>query len=767
MRRITAHLPAAFAVLAATAGEIKPDYDVVIAGAGTGGFGAAVEAARLGSSVLLLEETDWIGGQMNAAAVTSMDEGGTLVRQRGLYREFVAAVEAHYQASGKSCETAYWNRHICMEPRVGRQLLHAMLDQARGGGTLDVALLSRVTKVFKEGDTVAGVAVATGNATRKIACKVLIDATEWGDVIPLTGARYRSGNCTDDAIDPTRRIQDLTWTAVIKTYPRGVPPELLIREAPPGYTDKVQAHFARTLVDGDTIDTKNRPWTFATFIGYRGMPDGTTTNRLRPVTRTHLNYNNDHPTLIADLEFATSRVATLRSARLKTLHLLYYIQHTLGKTNWAVANDEGFDSPYNRAEVDAWLKERPELAPCRPVLNHFSVMAYARESRRIVGRHTLTAKEIERNPGKPVQFTDTVALGDYPIDLHGSMTAALMEPGLDSAADFPGEFGTRGIGPFAIPFACFIPEKIDGFLPAEKNISQSRLANGATRLQPSTMLMGQAAGAIAGLAINYRVQPRNLDPVLVQQTLLDAGAILQIAPLRDVAREAPEWAAVQLTTTRGLFALEEGRFGPTNRLAAHELPGIAAALGVAPVAAAAEDDGPVARGTFARLLGGGDVKLAFVSSDADRAAAITRSEAAQLVAEFLGKRALAKLAGKPQVVEWTSVRPSTPPPAIDPTSSFEAALRTLVLRKIIDAPEYWREHAVKGGTCDGGRVADLILRTARQLDPSATAATAVRIIAGQALVSAPDYWQAAAVAGKTCTGQNVATLIQNIARHPE
>lgn len=766
MRRVTAHLLAAFIALAATAGEIKPDYDIVIAGAGTGGFGAAVAAARLNASVLLLEETDWIGGQMNAAAVTSMDEGGTLVRQRGLYREFVAAVEAHYQASGKSCETAYWNRHICMEPRVGQRILHALLDQARGGGTLDVAPLSRVTQVFKDGDTVTGVAVASGGTTRKVACRILIDATEWGDVIPLTGARYRTGNCTDDAIDPTRRIQDLTWTAVIRTYPGGVPPELLIREAPPGYTEKVHAHFARTLVDGDRIDAKDKPWTFATFIGYRGMPDGTTTNRLRPITRTHMNYNNDHPTLIADLEFPTSRVATLRSAKLRTLHLLYYVQHTLGKTNWSVANDEGFDSPYNRAEVDAWLKERPELEPCRPLLNHFSVMAYARESRRIVGRHTLTAREIERNPGKPVPFADAVALGDYPIDLHGSMTAALMEPGLDSAADFPGEFGTRGIGPFAIPFACFIPEKIDGFLPAEKNISQSRLANGATRLQPSTMLMGQAAGVIAGLAVRHRVQPRHLDPVLVQQTLLDAGAILQLAPLRDVAREAPEWAAVQLTTTRGLFALEDGRFGPTNPLAARELPGLASALGIA--APAAGDDGsPVTRGAFARLLDGGGVKLAFTASGAERAAAITRSEAAQLVTEFLVKRALAKLTGRPQAIAWTSTRPATPPPAIDPTSGFEAALRTLVLRRIIDAPEYWREHAVKGGTCDGGRVADLILRTARQLDPSATAGTAVRVIAGRGLVSAPDYWQAAAVAGKTCTGQNVASLIQNIARHPE
>ena len=51
----------------------QASYDVVIAGAGTGGIGAAIQAARLGASVLLLEETDWIGGQMLAAAVSAMD----------------------------------------------------------------------------------------------------------------------------------------------------------------------------------------------------------------------------------------------------------------------------------------------------------------------------------------------------------------------------------------------------------------------------------------------------------------------------------------------------------------------------------------------------------------------------------------------------------------------------------------------------------------------------------------------------------------------
>ena len=68
--------------------DLTAEYDVVVAGAGTGGCGAAIQAARLDCRVLLLEETDWIGGQMAAAGVTTMDEDSVWmkfpVRERGI-----------------------------------------------------------------------------------------------------------------------------------------------------------------------------------------------------------------------------------------------------------------------------------------------------------------------------------------------------------------------------------------------------------------------------------------------------------------------------------------------------------------------------------------------------------------------------------------------------------------------------------------------------------------------------------------------------------
>jgi hypothetical protein len=749
-------------------GEHRDRYDIVIAGAGTGGCGAAIQAARLGVSVLLLEETDWIGGQMNAAAVTSMDEGETLVRERGLYREFVEHVQAFYTPLGKSAETAYWGRHIGFEPRVGRRILETMLEDARGSGVLDLVLRSRVIRVLRQGDTVTGVEVETvspeGKQTRKVQCRVLVDATEWGDVIPLTGARYRVGNCTNEAVDPERKIQMLTWTAVIKQYPKGVPPGLLLTTAPPGYTEKVRQYFTKTLIDGTAISYKDKPWTMATFIGYRAMPDSSRPGDWPPVTRTHMNFNNDYEVRIGDVEDPARRQATCREARLKTLHLLYYLQSSLGKKDWSVANDEGFDSPFNREQIDEWLKERPDLAPYRQVLNHFSVMAYARESRRIVGLYTLTAGDIDRRSGAPRAFPTTVAVGDYAVDLHGSKTPSLLEPGLDRPEDIPGAFGDHGHGPFGIPLESFIPETLDGFLAAEKNISQSRLANGATRLQPSTMLMGQAAGCIAALAVKHGVRPRGLDPVLVQSVLLDSRDTLLTTPLKDIAREGWEWKPIQLVTVHGMLLPGKGRFAPEKVITDAELRTIGACLFNKPLEPAGKS---ITRGAFAAAMqkaaGESPVTIDPIASVADPDRPLTRLDAAQMIAGYLEARAMARTTGTSQTLSWPKPRSVTPLSSGDGDPRLMIDLQRLVARKVITDTNYWREHAEQGEQCDGDKVADLIVHAAKAFQPAKNLKEATDVLARHNVIGRPDYWLVHAVAGKRCDGGLVATLIRNLA----
>lgn len=549
--------------------KVAPSYDVIVAGGGTGGFGAAIQAARSGARVLLIEESEWLGGQMSAAAVGTMDEDGLWgkfpVRERGIYREFNESMVAYYQTLEKDPFVAYYSyprqEEGGYEPKASRAVLYGFIREARArGATLDVSLRSRVVEVAKTGKAVTGATIEFGDesgATKKsVACKVLIDATEYGDVIPLTGARYRTGNVTSDAPNPKALVQDHTWLAVVKEYPGGVPEELRIKSPPPGYEEVAAKKYKNYQLHGNMLwggagkgIKGNKSW--RVYFAWRGMADtdspltGERSNGRH--TQCGFNGGNDYPVTSGTLEDPKRRLIDEREGIYRTLGALYYFQQ-LG-VNWSLAVDEGFDTPYNRAK----MKERDLRPDLAALAVHLPQLPYVRESRRIVGVKTLVANDLTRFEKAKLMPT-AVAMGDYFMDLDHGETSKAIEPDLDTH-DSP-----RGGGPFQVPFEVFIPEAIDGFVPAEKNIAQSRIANGATRLQPITMLTGQAAGMIAALAARENVQPRALDPRRVQGALLDAGCTLIQRWHEDVPWRTPIWKATQLCS---LYQVMD-RAGPIN-----------------------------------------------------------------------------------------------------------------------------------------------------------------------------------------------------------
>ena len=163
----------------------RSSYDIIIAGGGTGGISAAIQAARMGASVLVVEGTTWIGGQATAAGVSTMDD---MSRQKsGIYLEFINRVKSYYDSRGKSMGTCYWdNRTLAFEPHIGQEALVSMINEARRRGTLEFLMTSEITSVQKDKRTITGVTVRTPSGTRNYSCKVLIDATEYGDILPLT-----------------------------------------------------------------------------------------------------------------------------------------------------------------------------------------------------------------------------------------------------------------------------------------------------------------------------------------------------------------------------------------------------------------------------------------------------------------------------------------------------------------------------------------------------------------------------------------------------
>jgi hypothetical protein len=512
-------------------------YDIVVVGAGPGGIAASIQAARMGAHVALVEETDWVGGQITAAGVGTMDEGSLAARNSGIYKEFVQKATAYYSARHRSIDTCYGGASsICIDPLDGQIILRQMLQKE--SGRLQLYTGTHVSAVTKQGNTVTGI-VANG---KQITSKVVIDADEYGDVLAQAGAAYRLGNGTSDDPSIDSCIQDITFTTVIKDYPGGVPKQLQFKKPPPGYTPSVVKHFAALLQqngytaqlrpDGLSL-TRRSPEAFSSYIIFRGLPDLTNPNNYdvfqkdgHTITRTSLNLGNDFPMTgqlsskyISDPAF---RQQSTCQAKLLTIQLVYYIQHDMQETNWSIANDEGYDTSYNQQQHCA------DLSGYEAFEDQMSQEPYVREGRRLIGTETLTGHDLSyswKDSKHVPTYSNSVAVGYYPMDMHECKVPSTLEPALDSSTDMkPAHVG----GPFEVPLGVLIPQTIDGLLAAEKNISASREANGAIREQPIAMDIGQAAGALAALSIKDNVEPRQVPAGTVQASLLASGAVITI-----------------------------------------------------------------------------------------------------------------------------------------------------------------------------------------------------------------------------------------------
>jgi len=552
-------------------------YDVVVVGAGLGGVTAALQAARLGASVALVEETDWIGGQLTAAAVTPLDEGG-FNHDAGIYIEFIHKIIDHYDSQAKMTETWGIARDLrSVEPSVAQMLLLEMIDAEPN---IELFRRTRILSVLHELDdgrqkltgieTVRDSSGATESLTFRSA--VVIDSTEYGDVIGMSPAKYRVGNTTDDLLESNRCVDDATYVAVIKRYPDGVPPGLVLTTPPPGYEKNV-ARF-KSVVAAGGHDWRNTGWgvypvNWQTHVAYRSMQDSSSdTNnqnqQFENITKSGVNWANDTEYNVGAIEDLEIRQKTNCEAKMRTLQFLYYVQNELGQSDWSIANDEGFDTEYNIE------KNLCDLIPgeYKEIEKYFPVMPYVRESRRLVGMYTLTASDIRREgspPKSPNLFETSVAVGDYAVDRHGCAGDVNLELSLESSADVP---SPSVAGAFQIPFGVFIPESVDGLVAAEKNLSLSRLASGATRTQPAVMHTGQAAGAIAALAALDGIQPRMVNPILVQRELTRAGTRVSSDKFFDVGRCSNQlWPDVELATGRGILSgFGNHNFGAKNAL---------------------------------------------------------------------------------------------------------------------------------------------------------------------------------------------------------
>ncbi len=555
---------------------LQDHYDIIIAGAGTGGISAAIQAASMGAEVLVVEPSSMLGGQAIAAGVSNMDD--LSAQQSGIYADFMSRVEEYYALRGKSIGTSYWDpRTLAFEPHIGHRILAEM---ARGEDAPDITYNSEIVAVGREevisvsGENVSeaprvnSAIIRTPEGMKNITCKIIIDATEYGDILPLAGADYRAGNSITPNINPSAMIQDITWTAVIRKYPGGIPEHLRPKSPLPGY-DMARVNYANYVAkNGSTFRGEypvKLPVDFIAHNVYRGLPDSFTPGYFDAnpenwpnITKCSVNWGNDFPGQqrlgtkyglpASYLEDKNQRKRLERDALIKTLHFIYYIQNELGES-WSVDENE-YD------ELQEAAKDLPD--EWKVIARHLPPVPYVRESRRGVGEKTLTSSELYKNSlsykeGKNNnEFQDAIAIGCYHLDLHHTDIDADMESDLGEKAKYIEAHRPRGN--FQVPMNILIPRNVDGLILAEKNLSMSRLVAGALRLQPITMMTGQAAGALAAIAVSRNIQPRNVKAIHVQSALLNSGVNLSLCMYSDVPPEHKYHRDIQLANLYRLLA---------------------------------------------------------------------------------------------------------------------------------------------------------------------------------------------------------------------
>jgi hypothetical protein len=548
--------------------------DVLVVGGGTGGIAAALAAARAGRRVCLLEETDWIGGQLTAQGVSALDEHEHIERFGGTrsYYALREAIRHHYRRLSPALASAKhpnpgscWVTRLAFEPRVAVQALLGMAAPHVDAGRLEI--LARVKAVGAEvsRDRIESVLAVNLDDRRwtRIRPAIVIDATELGDLLPLAGAEYvvgaetkaETGEPHAQPLEPKAHcVQSFTYTFVLENTGPGHSHVIPRPERYEHYRDG-QPFSLRIHVHGGEIygeetrwleyqvldqapGTKGGLWTYRRLIDASLFPSDS--GYADDISMINWPGNDYRDRSILDRS-PLEQAGALQDAKRVSLGFLHWLQTEAPRPG----APPGFPE----------LKPRPDVFDTADALGKHP---YIRECRRLRSLKTVVEQEVsaEYQRGARAQhFQDSVGLGWYPIDIHNS--------GPD---DVGVSCRTR---PFQIPLGALIPVRVRNLLAGAKNLGATHITNGCYRLHPIEWNVGETAGALAAFVLESGHDPAavHADPRLrreFQRRLVGEG--IPLYWFTDVGVDHPAFSLLQLAAVTGEVT------GAPDRLEAAALP---------------------------------------------------------------------------------------------------------------------------------------------------------------------------------------------------
>lgn len=458
----------------------ETNVDVLVVGGGTSGITAGIQSARMKVKTLILSESSWLGGMLTSAGVSAVD--GNYRLPAGLWGEFRDSLSVHYGGLG-ALKTG-WVSNVLFEPSVGNLIFHKMADKERKFLSVweNTGLLS--LKHSAEGWLTR---VKCNGVIRTVKAKIVIDATELGDVAKMCGVRYDIGMesryDTKENIAPEKKnniVQDLTYTAILKDYGHDVS-----ISCPQGYRKEDFVCCCKNVLctGSDSSHVSTSP---EMMMNYGRLPNH------KYMINWPKSGNDFYANIIEMTPVERSKV--LACSKQHTLCFVYFLQHELGFSHIGLADDEF------------------------PTTDHLPLIPYYRESRRIHGMVRFTLNDLAQPYVRTTKLYRTcIAVGDYPVDHHHSCY---------KGSEVLPDLHFYSIPSYGLPLGTLIPKDVDNLIVAEKSISVSNLVNGTTRLQPVVMQIGQTAGTLAALAVQTNRKVSNIPVRDVQNSILDSKGYL-------------------------------------------------------------------------------------------------------------------------------------------------------------------------------------------------------------------------------------------------
>lgn len=523
--------------------------DVLVFGGTPAGIMAAVDAKRLGKSVVVLEPSHWWGG-MTAGGLSVTDSGTSGVIS-GLTREYFRRTNELELANGAAPKGKF-----VVEPHVARSVFKSMLNEIGLVVKTDVNVL----KVNKSGTTIKSVEMNDGAVYY---AKQFIDASYEGDLMAAAGVSYTWGRESSSqygepeagvrppvaplggALDPYRIAKNpqsglLPFVSSAPLAPLGSADKHIMAynyricatdiathgaNAVP-YSQLKPARYDRTKFAGAqrVIDflTSGGSYNAQSVANWFFLPStNRTTGELSPYANGKFDinglgiYTSDVVGIVDSYPDGNgaARDVVRQTVADYDMGLLYYLT-----TDASVP-----------ADVRAYMAK---FGACRDEFvdnNYFPYQLYVREGRRMIGEYVMTESNILLEHTVP----DVVAMGGYGMDSHIRQYLAI-----DGQLMFEGggidrspytRVGIEPGTPYGISYRALTPRRSEVTnLLNPVTLSASSMAYRSLRMEPQYMMMGAAAGAAASIAIDRNSAVQDVRYSDLRTELLKQGQIMVV-----------------------------------------------------------------------------------------------------------------------------------------------------------------------------------------------------------------------------------------------